>query len=169
MNGKTRWYCVCDALGVQPNEEFKLRLIDNPNNSLTYKIVIDDEGNDGILLVKSKDINQWSDSSLCVNNLFDGETVVLHLPFIPKDEEEYSYLWFGLDDNCELHLGTATSNFWRLDEISKLRLAQGNCFRSEQEIYNIYGTLENAFQQIYHRPWTEFVEVYNKQRGEKND
>lgn len=160
MNGKTRWNGLCDILGVQPNEEFKVK-----NNEMTYKIVIDDEGNDGVLLVK-KD-GEWKNSCLYVNSLFDGETVIVHLPFIPKDEEEYSYLWFGLDDNCELHLGTATSNFWRLDEISKIRLAQGNCFRSEQEIYNIYGTLENAFQQIYNKPWSEFLKIYNEQRGKK--
>ena len=167
MNGKTRWYCVCDALGVQPNEEFKVRTVDGLNLNMIYKIVINDDGNDGMLLVKSGIDGSWQGSNFRVNNLLDEETVVIHLPFIPKDEEEYSYLWFGLDDNCELHLGTATSNFWRLDEISKLRLAQGNCFRSEQEIYNIYGTLENAFLQIYNKSWSDFLKIYNEQRGKK--
>lgn len=160
MNGKTRWYCVCDALGVQPNEEFKIK-----NNEMTYKIVIDDEGNDGVLLVKED--GEWKNSCLYVNSLFDGETVVIHMPFIPKEDEDYYYLWFGADDNLKLTLEARETSFMRLNDFDKIRLAQGNCFRSEKEIYNIYGTLENAFQQIYNKPWAEFLKIYNEQRGKK--
>lgn len=164
MNGKTRWNGLCDILGVQPNEEFKLHGND-VNSKLTYKIVTDDEGNDGALLVKHVGSGKWVDSALNVNSLLDGETVVVHLPFIPKEDEGYYYLWFGVDDNLKLILEVRETTFMRLTDFDKLRLAQGNCFRSKQEIYNIYGTLENAFQQLYHKTWSEFLEIYDKQRG----
>lgn len=164
MNGKTRWNGLCDILGVQPNEEFKLHGND-VNDKLTYKIVTDDEGNDGALLVKHIGSGKWVGSALNVNSLLDGETVIVHLPFIPEASEGYYYVHFGLDDNLELVLKVEETDFWVFNDYDKMRLALGNCFRSEQEIYNIYGTLENAFQQIYHRPWSEFLEIYNKQRG----
>ena len=120
---------IAEMLGVEIGEEFKLK-----SNELEYAEIycLMEDG----LVFKDK----YGFSESCrFKGLITGDFEIIKLPFEPKKEEKYWYVWWDSKnlDTSYTHWDSAVSNW--ADKYC------GNCFRTKEEAeahkYEIYEKL----------------------------
>lgn len=164
MNGNPKWRMLCDMLGVEPEEEFRIEIEGRKSDPRTkYKVTVID----GIstLLVQYDRYNKWEPAVILLNSLFDKDTKIIHEAYVPRDNDWFYSIIFKQDDYEEYELHIERDQFYHGYTFDMVKLAMGNCFRSEQEIYDKYGSLGAAFEAIYGMTWDEFKSLVKKTTG----
>ena len=117
---------ICEMLGVEIGEEFKLKQTSGDIKSAKYRFR---NIGDQIIYERTDFCGDWTMCSAEeVGLLVLGKHEIVKLPFEPKDGETYWYVRWGHNQCVDIGYGV-----WTGDDIDYRNLYCGNCFRTEAE------------------------------------
>lgn len=140
---------ICEMLGVEIGEEFKIKQTNGDIKSAKYRFR---NIGDQIIYEHTDFCGDWTMCSAeDVGLLVLGKHEIVKLPFEPKKGDTYFRIVMNNTDNC-LGVASDTWSGWTTDYMCKYC---GNCFRTEAEAekhkYEIYEKLTG-------KKWVEVAE-----------
>lgn len=144
MNGNI-WEAICDHLGVEPDEPFKLKfgVHDEPHPYNLYKIV--SHGKAAGLYFQPMPNNCWEICDISVNRLLGIGTTAIQEPWKPKKGENFWYVLWQVGCNNVAGLEVSQTNYALNYSPDVLRVSIGNCFKTEEQaeskMYEIFKSL----------------------------
>ena len=140
-NGNTLFEEIMESYNLRSDDEFEFEKFGG-----TYRFHKND---DNAIVLQVLNAGKWIESHLDVNLMVTLNIKVK--PFMPKYDEKYWHLHIT-DDLCLVARETTFKPY--CCSADYVRAAQGNCFRSRNEIGNLY----DRFTDLYGQTFDEFKE-----------
>lgn len=138
-NGNNLFEEIMESYSLRLDDEFEFQDFEG-----SYRFHIND---DGAVELQTLLLNKWAKSHLEVNLM--ATLFIKVKPFVPKYDERYWFLDIT-DDLCLVARETTFKPYCCSTDY--VRAAQGNCFRSRNEIGNPY----DRFEKLYGQTFDEF-------------
>lgn len=139
---------IREALGLQENEEFKIKVDDSLHMGCDYRFTN--------CQLQEKDGGCWECSSnVVLGMLVAGQCEIIKLPFKPKEGEDYYFIDVSTGYVCRTIyvIGYCRDTLRNCREM--LRISSGNCYRTEEEAEK---HVDEWMGKLYGKEWRKLYE-----------